>query len=111
MYYFIVRLAGGSTKYVGRVEVYHNSKWGRVCNNRWDFNEAQVVCRELGYGKATAAWHTSVTFSRYFYGHGVWLDDLKCVGTEWTIRNCLHTGWNVRNCRYYEVAAVKCATG
>ena len=104
--YFVVRLTGGPTKYEGRVEVYHNNKWSKVChnNNGWDLNTAQVVCNELGYGRAIAA--RNLFFARR---QGVWLDDLKCVGTEWTIRNCLHKGF--QNCRYYYVAGVQCAAG
>ena len=46
-----VRLTGGATDAVGRIEVYSNSMWSPVCNyNDWDKNEALVVCRQLGYG-------------------------------------------------------------
>ena len=107
--YFIVRLVDGPTEYEGRVEVYHNGEWGTVCDNGWDFNDAQVVCQELGYGNAKAA------VSHAFYGRGrgkkIWLDDLNCIGTEWTIVNCVHTGWNVHSCTHHKDAGVKCATG
>ena len=109
MYYFVVRLVDGPTKYEGRVEVYHNGEWGTICDDRWDLNDAQVVCHELGYDDAIAARHAA------FYGKGlskkIWLDDLNCVGTEWTIGNCLHVGWNVHDCNHREDAGVKCATG
>jgi len=90
------------------VEVHHNDEWGTVCDNGWDLNDAQVVCSELGFGNAVAARHGA------FYGEGsrqIWLDELQCIGTEWTIRNCTHKGWGVENCDHEEDASVNCTTG
>ena len=33
----------------GRVEICKNSKFGRVCDDRWDILDSQVVCRRLGF--------------------------------------------------------------
>ena len=91
------------------MEVYHNGEWGTVCDDGWDLNDAQVVCRELGYNNAIIFRHAA------FYGKGrdkkIWLDDVNCVGTEVTIGNCLHNGWNSHNCKHRHDAGVKCATG
>ena len=105
---FTVRLVNGPTKYEGRVEVYHNGVWGTVCDDGWDLNDAQVVCSELGLGKATAAQHGA------FYGRGsgqIWLDDVNCVGTEGTIGNCSHSGWGIEDCFHGKDASMNCTAG
>ena len=103
---FVVRLVDGPTKYEGRVEVYHNAEWGTVCDDGWDLNDAKVVCSELDFGPAIAARYNA------FYGQGggqVWLDNLKCDGTERSIRRCSHSGWGVKNCSHSKDAGIQCS--
>ena len=47
-----VRLVNGNVPSEGRVEVFHSNRWGTVCDNEWTFEEAVVVCRQLGYPTA-----------------------------------------------------------
>ena len=46
-----VRLIGGLIPEEGTVEVCVNGVWSSVCNNynQWDYKDAFVVCRQLGY--------------------------------------------------------------
>ena len=101
-----LRLAGGSWEGEGRVEIFHNGRWGTVCDDFWDIKDAQVVCRELGF-------HHAVSAPRYaWYGAGIgpiWLDDVQCVGNERSITECQHRGWGNENCAHYEDASVYCS--
>ena len=45
----MIRLHGNSYSNQGRVEVYCNGQWGRICDDRFSSNEAETVCRQLGY--------------------------------------------------------------
>ena len=107
-YLIIVRLVNGPTSYEGRVEVYHNGEWGTVCDVGWNLNDAQVVCSELGLGKAVNATRSA------YYGQGsgpIWFDYLYCAGNEQTIGDCRHFGWENHYCNHGEDAGVKCAGG
>ena len=90
------------------MEVYYNGEWGTVCDDGWDLKDAQVVCNELGYGKAVSA------INGAFFGRGsgrIWLTNLNCVGTELTIGNCSHSRWGYGFCGHWEDASVKCDPG
>lgn len=44
----------------GNVEILHNGKWGAICDDEWDKNEAEVVCRQLGYFGAEKFTHSGM---------------------------------------------------
>ena len=85
--------------------MYYNDEWGTVCGDGWDFNDAEVVCRQLGYGPPI------VTRHRAYYEQGIgqiWLGNLNCSGNESSIGECSHAGWGIHNCTHYEDAGVEC---
>ena len=99
----IIRLAGGSTGFEGRVERYYAGSWGTVCDTGWDLNNAKVVCRQLGLGGAVRA--TTGTFFGRGTG-GTILSSVDCTGSETALGWCLHSGWNSRSCS--QAAGVVC---
>ena len=81
-----VRLAGvHGVNYAGRVEVFYQGKWGKICLDKWDINDAKVVCRQLGFQSALAKFigmnTTDDTIS-------VAMSDVACTGQESVLASC-----------------------
>ena len=103
-----IRLVGGSSNLEGRVEVMYSGVWGTVCDDFWDINDAQVICRQLGFINVLQA-TSSASFGQ---GTGtIWLDNVQCRGNETRIENCPNSGWGEHNCAHSEDAGVVCSTG
>ena len=49
------RMVNGTDKFSGQVEVFYESEWGTVCDDGWSLQDADVVCKQLGFGKALKA--------------------------------------------------------
>ena len=102
----LVRLVGGSSYNEGRVEVNYNGEWGTVCDDGWSYNDARVVCRQLGFRSGTA-----IGSAGFGQGSGpILLDDVTCTGSESTLDKCNHLGFGVtRSCTHSEDAGVICS--
>uniref|UniRef100_A0AAZ1XQ50 Uncharacterized protein n=1 Tax=Oreochromis aureus TaxID=47969 RepID=A0AAZ1XQ50_OREAU len=107
----LIRLAGsGSSRCSGRVEilveVYHNNIWGTVCDDGWDLNDAEVVCRQLNCGSALEV-PPSADFGA---GTGqIWLDNVTCSGNESSLTECQHSRFGSNTCEHGHDAAVICS--
>ncbi|NXS85625.1 DMBT1 protein, partial [Erpornis zantholeuca] len=101
-----LRLESGGDRCAGRVEVYHDGKWGAVCDDYFSMNSANVVCRQLNCGQAV-----SVLGLSYFgpSGKNIQLDDVQCRGTESHLWDCRHAGWGRHNCGLNEDVGVICS--
>uniref|UniRef100_A0A8C6WBX7 Macrophage receptor with collagenous structure n=1 Tax=Nannospalax galili TaxID=1026970 RepID=A0A8C6WBX7_NANGA len=96
-----IRIADGTNR--GRAEVYHNNAWGTICDDGWDDNDATVFCRMMGYSRGRA-------LIRYGGGSGnIWMDNVQCRGTEFSIWRCRKRDWGSHNCSHSEDAGVECS--
>ncbi|XP_065830989.1 scavenger receptor cysteine-rich domain superfamily protein-like [Oscarella lobularis] len=102
-----MRLVGGSTEWEGRVELLRNGVWGTICDNDWDIADAAVACRQMnrGYSGATAA----TKGAHFGEGSGaIWMDGLRCSGTESDLSECSFGGWGIHQCNHSQDVGVVC---
>ncbi|XP_067884749.1 lysyl oxidase homolog 3B-like isoform X4 [Heterodontus francisci] len=101
-----VRLSGYPRKHnEGRVEVFYEGEWGTICDDDFKLENAHVLCKMMGFTKATGWTHSA----KYGKGAGrVWLDNLDCRGTEKDVSECKSLGWGQTDCTHEEDAGVIC---
>ncbi len=78
----------GDHPHEGRVEVLLNSstEWGTVCDDDWQGEDAEVVCRQLGYKGIMKE------PERAQFGEGtgrIWLHNVACIGSRYHFINFL----------------------
>uniref|UniRef100_A0A671YSU1 T-cell differentiation antigen CD6-like n=1 Tax=Sparus aurata TaxID=8175 RepID=A0A671YSU1_SPAAU len=101
-----VRLAGGSDRCAGRVELWRDGRWGTVCDDQWDLRGADVVCAQLGCGYALSVTGQDGSFPP---GRGpVHLDELNCTGQEENLWAC-PAAQDESDCGHKEDAGVVCS--
>ncbi|EMP41228.1 Deleted in malignant brain tumors 1 protein [Chelonia mydas] len=90
------RLANGSTRCSGRVELLHGGAWGILCDSQWDLQAAHALCQQLDCGFAL-----SMPAGQLFgTGDGpVWNGTFGCERNESHLRDCPVTalGWEVNS--------------
>lgn len=105
-----LRLLGGSTKNEGTVLIYHNGRWGSICDRGWDIRDGNVACHQLGFQRALQ----SLRYSPFGPGRTLrWLTGLRCRGRESRLDQCHPRQWGIerdqRYCSgYSRSAAVVC---
>lgn len=86
----------------GHVEVYYKNVKGYVGDKHWDNNTEHVVCRSTHCG--TPKMNSTRNFRRDMKLK-VWLNELKCVGTETNLWDC--PGWPGPAVSFYQKSTVK----
>ena len=99
----------GSTQFGGRLEIYYSNKWGTVCDDGWNFSDATVACRQMGFVGVN-----NNTNSRFGFGassQSIWLDDVACRGSESRLSICRHAGIGNTDCVHSEDVGIVCTNG
>lgn len=120
----------------GRVEICFGGQWGSVCDDLWDYNDAAVVCNQLGFGTIGRlrsiiydytqsmvicfyicdSTDATIARTQSLFGQGtgpVFLDNVNCQGNEGSLIDCNTAGVGrvSSNCiGHSEDASVICPT-
>lgn len=105
-----VVLVGGAGPYEGRVQINFKGRIGTICDDGWDDNDAQVVCRMLGYTGGTA-FHGPRDEGGHRFGNGygeILFESFDCKGSEQSLFSCYHHPFGAHDCMHHEDAGVRC---
>lgn len=82
-----LRMVNGSNHCTGRVEMFRNGHWKRVCASDWGEKEVSIVCQELRCGPPDLQ-----QLGKFLYGAAPRAGGLKtsCVGNETSLSKCKH---------------------
>ncbi|XP_072030652.1 scavenger receptor cysteine-rich domain-containing protein DMBT1-like [Amphiura filiformis] len=101
--------------YRGMVEIYQDGKWKTICDFNWSKKEADVVCRQLGYGEADD-FYIQEDEDGDVRDTGDEIDiaysDVTCVGNEISLASCTLKAWTDKTiydqCGSVKNVGVKC---
>lgn len=83
-----VRLHGSSVSSEGVVEVRLNNsvnEWLSVCGAQFEFFDAEVVCRQLGYSGVLRFYREDIFGTS---SSNILIAELGCVGDEYEVAEC-----------------------
>ena len=100
-----IRLVDGGTPSQGRVEIYINGSWWTICDHWFSFDEALVVCKQLGLPELSEL-HYGAAFGQ---GNGsILIEQYDCQGDEHSLLNCSKTGYSYNSCSHSDDVAIVC---
>ena len=115
-----LRLEGGVTQELGRLEICVNGVWGVVCNKDWDDCDSAVACKELGFntqGKTISIIVDNELITFLFY-HACILNEVmlfKCPTDAIALRIADYSNENYtifgRTVRPFVLGNVQCSGG
>ena len=99
-----LRIEDGPSDNEGRLEIFHDGRWGAVCDDYFSNVDAGVACRQLGYSGGLDRGNRRHAPA----GMEFWLDNVGCSGSEPRLDMCPHPGWGKHSCQAREAVSVRC---
>ena len=78
--------------------------WGHVCGDHWGLPEANMLCRQLGFAGANAAFTQSDVAGVFL------IQNVTCTGSEMDASECSYNNIS-QSCPERKAAGVVCKTG
>ncbi|XP_068589879.1 scavenger receptor cysteine-rich type 1 protein M130-like [Cebidichthys violaceus] len=106
-----VRLVNGTSRCSGRLEVksnqsnQSNQRWSSVCEDDFDQQDAEVLCRELGCGAPSV-------LQGALYGEveaPMWTKEFQCGGHESALLDCRRSGSDRNTCSPGKAVGLTCS--
>ena len=100
-----IRLVNGNSLCSGRLEVKSNQRWSSVCEDDFDQQDAEVVCRELGCGAPSV-------LQGALYGEveaPMWTREFQCGGHESALLDCRTSGSDRNTCSPGKAVGLTCS--
>ena len=85
----------------GLLQMQHDASVGLVCDDGFDDRAAQVACRDLGMAGGRTL---SLTMWGDMGAGAILADNMRCTGTEVSLRGCIFRGWHLHDCTPQEAA-------
>ncbi|XP_060085476.1 deleted in malignant brain tumors 1 protein-like [Ylistrum balloti] len=95
--------------YGNLLEVYHDGRWGTVCDDGFNEKTTRGICY-LIYGE----WPSSVSYysgsrgTTVSYASTIWLDQLECTDSYYYGPQCRANYWGVNDCSHSEDVSIEC---
>merc|ERR1712035_204585 len=100
-----VRLVSGTSRCSGRLEEKSNQQWSSVCEDDFDQQDAEVVCRELSCGAPSV-------LQGGLYGEveaPMWTKEFQCGGNESALLDCRSSDSARNTCSSGKTVGLTCS--
>ena len=73
------------------MEIHHLGKWGAVCDDEWDGQDAAVVCRQLGFAGVRRVTHSSAYGPARSTSLSLPVDEIKLAVNQFIVHSASRT--------------------